>query len=229
MIATVLAFLTLFILSFRYAHEEPWDSKVVVYAGSEELSDMVKNSASLWDGLSALDVVYGGVRKVSYAIREDCSVSVNTPFEGVVVVKAQASKCKEKTNAMTYRLGAKSFLIVLYREKKRAIYDYSILIHELGHALGLDHPFERGEEGTISVMNYYPYVSAFPTRDDMEVLQGIYGKKRKDKPNLFYPTDGVLCIGGMTPPIKLNGCRLEPYPNSVQCFRVLEGNCALGN
>ncbi len=106
--------------------------------------------------------MYGGIKKVSYEIRKDCSVSVRTPFEGIVVVRAQNSGYKEKSNAISYRLG---------------------------------------KEKTI--------VSAFPIKDDMEVLQGI-----------FYPVDGILCVGSKTPPIQLRGCKAEPYLNSVQCFKV---------
>jgi len=80
---------------------------------------------------------------------------------------------------------------------------FSTILHEMGHTLGLDHPFNHGEDNTLSVMNYYSKSTIYPTSNDYDVIQGLYpGIQNKYGEELTLETDLVP----IAPPSNYSGC-----------------------
>lgn len=85
-------------------------------------------------------------------------------------------------------------------------YGYSTLVHEIGHALGLKHPFEDGDTGVtlpggkdwigMTIMAYHSYpglagaqMSVYPTTPmmlDIQALQHLYGAPAADSTSNLY-------------------------------------------
>ncbi|HEY9850530.1 MAG TPA: matrixin family metalloprotease [Leptolyngbyaceae cyanobacterium] len=94
-------------------------------------------------------------------------------------------------------------------EAGQGSFAYQILLHEIGHALGLKHPFEAGpfifggeDNNTNSVMgyNFFPdtYSGSFPSTPmsyDIRALQTLYGARNINSGDTVYQFDYNNFIG----------------------------------
>ena len=73
---------------------------------------------------------------------------------------------------------------------------HRVVLHELGHVLGLDHPDEHGQEFRAIMNAQYSSISSLQP-DDLAGIQGIYGVNRS-RPNRGYlenPNNGQIKTG----------------------------------
>ncbi|WP_457639735.1 matrixin family metalloprotease [Persephonella sp.] len=123
-------------------------------------------------------------------------------------------------------------LIVLYKNK--LVSDYilqSTVSHEIGHAIGLDHPQNLN---TSSVMSYkYGGEILFFSKEDIDVLQKIYGiptYSMGSKLSLYKPLGkkDYYCVIGGKYPLKVNRyettCKYEETYD-INCWKVKHKNC----
>ncbi len=117
--------------------------------------------------------------------------------------------------------------------------DVSTFIHELGHAIGLGHPFDFGESDsgnnpTYSIMQYR--YSVIISQDDVEVAQYLYGQPTQGEPMEVFEynayneavmsrtPNGVCVAGGVYPftaMVVSGNCEVRPeMDRSVVCWEV---------
>ena len=70
----------------------------------------------------------------------------------------------------------------------------TVALHELGHALGLDH----SSDGTAAMAAIYNGIKPAPTTDDIQGIQSIYGARTADWMNTSANADPINFHGGLT-------------------------------
>ncbi|NPA32608.1 MAG: hypothetical protein GXO04_03175 [Aquificae bacterium] len=120
------------------------------------------------------------------------------------------------------------------------------VVHEIGHAIGLSHPFSWGEPETRSVMQWMANLKVAGSVSDIDVVQYLYGTPQEGAGELtvFRPWEGyikagkwgythVWCVVGGLSPFSFYSpdCTLRRVQESELCFELYKGetggNCTV--
>jgi len=119
--------------------------------------------------------------------------------------------------------------VVLVGINPTYFYDLTTFAHEIGHAIGLGHPFEYGESGIPSVMQWVGPLLVLGSQHDADVSQYLYGQPEEAPPLEVVKviTNGgwttyYCALGGKYPYYFRSNCTLREVEDSLLCF-VLEG------
>lgn len=200
--------------------------KVPVYVdcqASGNFSELVKKAVNTWDAILAPDLEYSGCKDVS-ALADG-----ETPTEeGIFVIQDSSvvqKFCSVSSSGCTrYHFSFSDdeinffYAIVGINDNKDfdRCYNFngvllSTIIHEIGHAMGYDHPFSHGEDETLSVMNYPPFSTLYPTKNDEDIAKEIYKNIRNISGE---PLNIELEAIPLLPPTGYSGChyKLNQWP-----------------
>ncbi|MBX6424278.1 matrixin family metalloprotease [Thermosulfurimonas sp. F29] len=154
-----------------------------------EMERLLIEALDLWNSLGAVNLVYAGRRDLSF-LANDCGEGESETVPPGIYVTALAvpgtEGCLDPDSAgVTHSYYAVNPLSIyklfsaVFIDPSVPAYPFelalAVVAHEIGHALGLDHPFDHREPHTPSIMNYYEYGTTLPSRSDLEVLRRLYG------------------------------------------------------
>jgi len=212
------------------------------YSADALFEEVLKEAIKTWNMGMGLRLHYAGRIRVKDAV-EKC-VLWKTGYENREGIFVTPVRREEETysclgNAIgiswTVGIGGIFEYAIIYIEYVRGDYGFSDLfppvMHELGHAIGLDHPFEHNEDNTFSIMNYYDKSATHLTYNDLDVIQYVYGPPWGDRGDFSIRTAWILndlgyeegrpthyCIFGGTPSFSIsNSSGDKDYPF---CFYV---------
>ena len=258
-----------FVPAYRYSYHETgsegdltfrWkpNVKVPVYidcASSNTFENLIQKAIQVWDSLVPIDLFYAGCTDVAPVF--ETLNNGNFPEEAIYAIENTnfvQQRCGEAAGCAPYRYSysgntiLKFYALLLIASVSDSCDDSEIelfqtILHEMGHDLGLDHPFNHNENETLSVMNYDPFDTIYPTSNDYDVMRGIYGDilnkfgeklslERNLVPlfmsddnvcywynNLFENDDApIFCIVGGVYPYKVIGASLLEEYNNILCY-----------
>ena len=184
--------------AYRYCHDVDgfclvWNrAEVPVFLAldaPEEFERSLKTAIRAWNAAMGVELVYEGRRDFDHDLRFCSSFRSEAP-EGIYVIPTYEGHrkyyCLDNSAGITWTLGYHTSLAyaTVYVDLT-GVNDLSqylpTLMHELGHALGLDHPFDHQEDETFSIMNYNQFHSTVLTNNDVDVIQYLYGPSRTDE------------------------------------------------
>ena len=226
-----------------------WIEPVEVWIVSDfppEKEVNVKRALKIWSSVSGVKFIYRGRLNLSNSQVFDenrCSINdaVLSNFKGILFYEYPSS-----CGYVSYERGDATVPLLQARQQTRAyigiVREYnavSTFIHELGHAIGLEHPFAVGESDsgnnpTYSIMQYR--YAVIISQDDVEVAQYLYGQPTQGEPMEVFEynayneavmsrtPNGVCVAGGVYPftaMVVSGNCEVRPeMDRSVVCWEV---------
>lgn len=221
------------------------------YRDESRTERLLKEALDVWNSVGGVNLVYAGRRDLSF-LSGDCGESAAREgrVEEAIYVTALAvpntESCLDPNSAgvthsyyVTDSFGLSPYisLAAIFVLPQALAMDFEIglgvMVHELGHAIALDHPFNYGEPNTYSVMNYYGKGTTLPSVSDRELIAYLYGHlpRRYTPPQGFYyryaamdytpfgrPT---LCIIGGFTPLSLSGLTWNRFLDHIFCYEIL--------
>jgi hypothetical protein len=164
---------------------------------------------------SRVRFVYGGGTERNFHDRIDGAIHITLKFDGCNDGRGADADCKwdDSGNIKNCRLRFcenfewASFSPVPVNEKSKSY--QGVLIHELLHALGLDHP-ENCKENTASALSegLGTLLATHLYQDDADALRAIYGG-RAQAAFAFRSSDGVNWQVGPSPPLTIAASALH--------------------
>lgn len=226
-----------------------WIEPVEVWIVSDFPQEKEKNvirALKMWSSVSGIKFIYRGRLNLSNAQVFDenrCSINdaILSDFKGILFYEYPSScgyNSYERGDAIVPLLDSTQqtrAYIGIVREYNAV----STFIHEVGHAIGLEHPFavgepDSGDNPTYSIMQYS--YSVIISQDDVEVAQYLYGQPTQGEPMEVFEykayeeavmsrtPNGVCVAGGVYPftAVVVSGnCEVKPQMDrSVVCWEV---------
>lgn len=246
----------------------------VNYDASDAFIEILKRAIKIWNSVISAKLVYAGKRDTKSVAEKFINRDTNVE-EAIYVVEDSSHEylsriCGDEDNlagcsaplylcmsdkATSCHI-AYNIMVVENYESGGTLKDWSIkkeayflhyLLHELGHSLGLGHPFEySGELYTPSVMSYSQYkATLYPSLDDIDVIEHLYGEKTDRGEPIFITTyytpsfppefkvkdsmwwqdlyGEVFCINGGVYPYEVTGATLVERDGNAFCYKYENG------
>jgi len=161
------------------------ESRVPVYvdvSADSLFKEVVRESINVWNMASGLTLYYAGEIDVKNRVH-DCVIWNDGSMSGIFVTPYSPGEgsCLTGATGAAWTVGTGGYFdhAIVYIDTTISDYSFPTLfptiLHELGHAIGLDHPFDHGEDDTFSVMNYYDKHATHLTYNDLDVVHYLYG------------------------------------------------------
>ncbi len=246
----------------------------VNYSATESFISLVKRAIQIWNSITSAKLMYAGksytesmadkfikqdinAEEAIYIIEDNSQKYLNeicgndenlagcsAPL--YVCTSDQPTSCYIAYNIIVMESYQKSNTLSGW-EIKREVYFLHYILHELGHSLGLGHPFEHIDDlFTPSVMSYAEYkATLYPSTEDIDVIFHLYGEKNNKGDPIFittyytpsFPPDfkvvnsiwwqdlygKVFCINGGAFPYKVTGASLIKREKNAFCYQFENG------